>query len=158
MVPRTGQQWDYPNAWPPLNQMIIEGLGGSAALPGATADDARLLRGLSDDLAARCLDTMLLAWRRTGFVFEKYDATRPGFGGGGGEYTPQIGFGWSIGAAQVLLASAGGVPDGGGGAYAPRLPMLVGGCILALCLLVALSSGWRRRARASRSAAEYAKL
>jgi hypothetical protein len=36
-------------------------------------------------------------------MFEKYNAFEMGIGGGGGEYTPQIGFGWSNGVALVLL-------------------------------------------------------
>jgi hypothetical protein len=36
-------------------------------------------------------------------MFEKYNAFEIGSGGGGGEYTPQIGFGWSNGVALVLL-------------------------------------------------------
>jgi alpha,alpha-trehalase len=37
-------------------------------------------------------------------MHEKYDATRPGERGGGGEYTPQVGFGWTNGVALWLLA------------------------------------------------------
>jgi H+/Cl- antiporter ClcA len=36
-------------------------------------------------------------------MFEKYNAFEVGVGGGGGEYTPQLGFGWSNGVALVLL-------------------------------------------------------
>ena len=36
-------------------------------------------------------------------MHEKYDATQPGRRGGGGEYEPQIGFGWSNGVALWLL-------------------------------------------------------
>ena len=36
-------------------------------------------------------------------MHEKYDATAPGKRGGGGEYDPQIGFGWSNGVALWLL-------------------------------------------------------
>ena len=35
---------------------------------------------------------------------KKYDATAPGQYGGGGEYTPQVGFGWSNGVVLWLLA------------------------------------------------------
>lgn len=30
---QSGQQWDYPNAWPPLQHMLIEGRVGSICLP-----------------------------------------------------------------------------------------------------------------------------
>lgn len=36
-------------------------------------------------------------------MYEKYDAFVIGSGGDGGEYTPQVGFGWSNGVALVLL-------------------------------------------------------
>lgn len=38
-------------------------------------------------------------------MYEKYNAYEVGVGGGGGEYKPQIGFGWSNGVALVLLNS-----------------------------------------------------
>ena len=37
-------------------------------------------------------------------MFEKYNAFQNG-SGGGGEYTPQVGFGWTNGVALVLLAA-----------------------------------------------------
>lgn len=36
-------------------------------------------------------------------MYEKYNAFKVGVGGGGGEYVPQIGFGWTNGVALVLL-------------------------------------------------------
>lgn len=36
-------------------------------------------------------------------MYEKYNALQYGVGGGGGEYVPQLGFGWSNGVALVLL-------------------------------------------------------
>lgn len=38
-------------------------------------------------------------------MYEKYDAYEVGVGGGGGEYIPQVGFGWSNGVALALLAA-----------------------------------------------------
>ena len=40
-------------------------------------------------------------------MYEKYSAVDKGLGGGGGEYTPQVGFGWSNGVALTLLAQYG---------------------------------------------------
>ena len=37
-------------------------------------------------------------------MFEKYSVLRAGVGGDGGEYAPQVGFGWSNGVALCLLA------------------------------------------------------
>merc|ERR1712039_793261 len=86
-----GQQWDWPNAWPPLQLMLMEGL----AFAGE--------RSLARHLASEWLSTGLEAWKTTGYMYEKYNATWPGHGGSGGEYTPQIGFGWSNGVALSLL-------------------------------------------------------
>jgi hypothetical protein len=36
-------------------------------------------------------------------MYEKYDAFEVGVGGGGGEYVPQVGFGWTNGVALYLL-------------------------------------------------------
>ncbi len=36
-------------------------------------------------------------------MYEKYNAYKVGVGGGGGEYTPQIGFGWSNAVALILI-------------------------------------------------------
>jgi alpha,alpha-trehalase len=99
---RTGQQWDAPNAWPPLQLMLIEGLDRL----GDTAPESQRSRKIADDLASAWLQSNLKAWQDTGLMFEKYDAFRPGIGGGGGEYTPQVGFGWSNGVALSLLERA----------------------------------------------------
>ena len=45
----------------------------------------------------------------------RYDATRPGAGGGGGEYAPQVGFGWSNGVALEFLARFGDALRAGDG-------------------------------------------
>lgn len=39
-------------------------------------------------------------------MYEKYDALAFGHGGGGGEYVPQVGFGWSNAVALVLIDQA----------------------------------------------------
>lgn len=90
----TGQQWDWPNAWPPLQQMLIEGLRGSSA---AGAADMAL------QMAREWLYTGYVAFARSGWLYEKYRATQPGVGGGGGEYVPQVGFGWTNGVFLMLL-------------------------------------------------------
>jgi alpha,alpha-trehalase len=87
---KSGQQWDAPNGWPPLQWMAMEGVRryGRADL----ADNAR--------------DRWLAINRRTyaavGKMTEKYDVldlTRPA---GGGEYPTQDGFGWTNGVALAL--------------------------------------------------------
>ncbi len=105
VLPRTGQQWDWPNAWAPLQDWIIEGLAGCAKLPNMTVGESAFLLGFSRDLLFRWFNSTLLAFESSGFMFEKYDATKVGHGGGGGEYVPQVGFGWTNGVALQLLAS-----------------------------------------------------
>jgi len=89
---RSGQQWDAPNGWPPLQWLAIEGVRcyGRADL----ADTAR----------ARWLALNRWTYRSTGRMMEKYDVldiTRPA---GGGEYPNQDGFGWTNGVALALIA------------------------------------------------------
>ena len=45
--------------------------------------------------------------RSTGYMYEKYDATELGKGGGGGEYGVQIGFGWTNGVLLSLFKQYG---------------------------------------------------
>jgi len=96
----TGQQWDAPNAWPPLQSMLIEGLRGLCEASGGPS--------LAAELAQQWVGTCYTAWRQTGFMHEKYSASCYGVGGGGGEYEPQVGFGWSNGVVLQLLRDYGG--------------------------------------------------
>jgi alpha,alpha-trehalase len=86
----SGQQWDAPNGWPPLQWMAIEGVrcAGAAAL----ADSAR----------ARWLALARRTWRATGKMTEKYDVLDPSRPAGGGEYPTQDGFGWTNGVTLAL--------------------------------------------------------
>ncbi|XP_070685049.1 trehalase [Pempheris klunzingeri] len=90
----SGQQWDYPNAWPPLQHMLIQGL---SKLP---SEDAKQL---AFDLAQRWIRTNWLAYTKYEAMFEKYDVNGDGKPGGGGEYEVQLGFGWTNGVALQLL-------------------------------------------------------
>ena len=89
------------HAWPPLAQILIEGLDTCGAPGGAE---------LAAELARRWLHSNLKGWSATGHMHEKYDAPRPGERGGGGEYKPQIGFGWTNGVVLWLLARYAGTP------------------------------------------------
>mmetsp|Transcript_61311 Transcript_61311/g.109208 ORF Transcript_61311/g.109208 Transcript_61311/m.109208 type:complete len:576 (+) Transcript_61311:68-1795(+) len=91
----SGQQWDAPNAWAPIELMLIEGLDSLGHFPEA--------KDLANEIASAWLHSNIEAWMSAGVMFEKYDAGRPGWSGAGGEYHPQIGFGWSNGVALVLL-------------------------------------------------------
>ncbi|XP_052370194.1 trehalase isoform X2 [Oncorhynchus keta] len=94
----SGQQWDYPNAWPPLQHILIQGL---SSLPSQEA------RELGFDLAQRWIRTNWLAYVKYEAMFEKYDVNGDGKPGGGGEYEVQLGFGWTNGVALQLLSQYG---------------------------------------------------
>jgi alpha,alpha-trehalase len=99
------QQWDYPNAWAPLQDLIIDGVRNCAKLmKNMSVEDATLLTTFSKKISSRWLKTNILAWKNSGYMYEKYDSTKMGIGGGGGEYKPQIGFGWSNGVMFDILS------------------------------------------------------
>ncbi len=60
-------------------------------------------KSLGLDLATRFLSSSYKAWVATGQMHEKYNASVIGGVGAGGEYTPQVGFGWTNGAVLDLL-------------------------------------------------------
>lgn len=86
----TGQQWDSPNGWAPLQWVAVNGLR-------AYGED-RLAR----TIATRWLGTVATVYANTGKLLEKYDVVtlKPG---GGGEYPLQDGFGWTNGTTIGLL-------------------------------------------------------
>ena len=91
----TGHQWDYPNAWAPLSHVVVEGLDAHGGDEG---------KKLAREIAVRWVESNATLFRKTGYMHEKYDARTPGERpGGGGEYVPQRGFGWSNGVALAFL-------------------------------------------------------
>lgn len=88
------QQWDAPNAWAPIVMIIIMGLRTLDTEPS---------RALAHEIKQQWLQTGYMAYQRDGYMYEKYDAYVVGKGGGGGEYEPQIGFGWTNGVVLALL-------------------------------------------------------
>ena len=88
----SGQQWDAPNGWPPLQWLAIQG----ASRYGR--DD------LADDARNRWLALNRRTYRVTGKMTEKYDVSDLGKRAGGGEYPTQDGFGWTNGVALGLAA------------------------------------------------------
>jgi alpha,alpha-trehalase len=87
----TGQQWDAPNGWAPLQWIAIQGLGnyGHAELAHA--------------IAQRWIRENLAVYRTTGRLVEKYDVSGDE-AARGGEYPLQDGFGWTNGVLRKLLA------------------------------------------------------
>lgn len=91
----SGEQWDRPNGWPPLQWMAMKGLHDHG-------HDT-----LARTIAHRWLDTVGALYRREAKLVEKYalrDQAPPhGEGGDGGEYPLQDGFGWTNGVTRCLL-------------------------------------------------------
>lgn len=88
---RTGQQWDDPNGWAPLQWVAISGLRAYG------------MTGPAQRIAGSWLATVRREYDASGKLLEKYDVVerRPG---GGGEYPNQDGFGWTNGVTRALIA------------------------------------------------------
>lgn len=81
----TGQQWDAPNGWAPLQWMTYKGLKNYGH------------DQLAAEIKKRWMHANETEYARTGKMMEKYDVTDTGCKAGGGEYPNQDGFGWSNG-------------------------------------------------------------
>lgn len=86
----SGQQWDKPNGWAPLQWIAVTGL--------RRYDH----HALACEIADRWIATVEETYARTGILFEKYDVENCGVGHGG-EYAPQIGFGWTNGVTADFI-------------------------------------------------------
>jgi len=113
----TGQQWDEPNGWAPLQWIAVNGLDRYGHQP------------LADAIASRWIRTVSGVFRCTGRLVEKYNVDT-GSPGGGGEYPLQDGFGWTNGVTRALLDRPGARADSkpaacpAGAVAAERQPML----------------------------------
>jgi alpha,alpha-trehalase len=107
---RSGQQWDAPNGWPPLQWLAAEGVRRY----GRTA--------LADTVRSRWLALNRRTYRDTGRMMEKYDVIDPTRPAGGGEYPGQDGFGWTNGVALAWGARSRspGMPSLRSGGTGPR--------------------------------------
>jgi alpha,alpha-trehalase len=85
----TGQQWDSPNGWAPLQYIAVMGLR-------RYGQDA-----LAREIAYRWLKIVQRVYLETGTLLEKYNVLVDK-AGGGGEYPTQDGFGWTNGTYVVL--------------------------------------------------------
>ena len=88
----TGQQWDAPNGWAPLQWMAVIGLENYG------------YKELAANIAERWIKLNTAVFNRTGKLMEKYNVVDTHLEAGGGEYAGQDGFGWTNG---VLLALKG---------------------------------------------------
>ena len=86
----SGQQWDAPNGWAPLQYLTIEGLANYGHSEFA------------DQIRTRWLTLNEAVFQRTGKMMEKYNVADTSLESGGGEYDNQEGFGWTNGVYLAL--------------------------------------------------------
>ncbi|XP_065920770.1 trehalase-like isoform X2 [Dysidea avara] len=91
----SGQQWDFPNAWPPLQWMFIYGLSQGSH---------ESLKMAAKEAAQKWVNANWIGWKVNNTMYEKYDCEVPGAPGRGGEYIVQSGFGWTNGVILDLLS------------------------------------------------------
>lgn len=89
LVP-SGQQWDWPNGWAPLQWMAVAGLRHYGH------------DHLAREIALRWVALNQEVFRRTGRLLEKYNVVDLSLPAGGGEYPTQDGFAWTNGVLMRL--------------------------------------------------------
>ena len=87
----SGEQWDMPNAWPPVVHALIMGLA-----------QVSMLQNAAKMVAQQWLQGSFDVFCHSKTIFEKRNVLHTG-AGGGGEYDVQVGFGWSNGVLLDLL-------------------------------------------------------
>jgi alpha,alpha-trehalase len=87
----TGQQWDAPNGWAPLQWMAVIGLENYG------------FHKLASTIAERWMKLNTDVFNRTGKLMEKYNVVDTHLEAGGGEYEGQDGFGWTNGVLLAML-------------------------------------------------------
>jgi alpha,alpha-trehalase len=86
----TGEQWDAPNGWAPIQWIAVDGLRRYQ------------LNGLAEKIACRWTVNVAEFYRQSGKLVEKYNVLDVGRSGSGGEYPTQDGFGWTNGVVRQL--------------------------------------------------------
>jgi alpha,alpha-trehalase len=107
----TGEQWDAPNGWAPLQWLAIAGTRRYGH------------HAFADEVRRRWLRPVGSLYEREAKLVEKYALVHTAagaVGGGGGEYPLQDGFGWTNGVTRRLLHEAPGDPAHGARAGRPR--------------------------------------
>jgi alpha,alpha-trehalase len=89
-IRNTGQQWDEPNGWAPLQYIACRGL-----MQYGYTD-------LADRIRKNWRNMNEKIYADTGKMMEKYNVTDLNRPGGGGEYPNQDGFGWTNGVYLTL--------------------------------------------------------
>ncbi len=81
----TGQQWDAPNGWAPLQWIAYRGLKNYGH------------DRLAEEVRSRWLKAVENVYEKTGKMTEKYNVYEESTNASGGEYPNQDGFGWTNG-------------------------------------------------------------
>lgn len=89
----SGQQWDAPNGWAPLQWITYTALLNYGSL------------ALADEVKSKWMSTNERVFKQTGKMMEKYNVADTTLSGGGGEYPNQDGFGWTNGVYIALKNS-----------------------------------------------------
>jgi len=96
---KTGQQWDSPNGWAPLQWITIQGLRNYNQ------------KELANTIKQRWTDLNVRVYKTTGKMVEKYNVLDITLEAGGGEYPVQDGFGWTNGVLLKLLSEPEPIKD-----------------------------------------------
>jgi alpha,alpha-trehalase len=91
----SGQQWDFPNGWAPMQWITYQGLM-RYDFKETAAEIRKRWMALNDKV-----------FRETGKMMEKYNVVDTDSEAGGGEYPNQDGFGWTNGVYLCLKANKG---------------------------------------------------
>ncbi|KAI9430638.1 alpha,alpha-trehalase [Russula earlei] len=94
----SGQQWDAPNGWAPLQWMAIKGLINYHQTT------------LAHEITKRWITLNVHTYQQTGKLMEKYNVVDIHQKAGGGEYPGQDGFGWTNGVLLKLISLYGANP------------------------------------------------
>ena len=81
----SGEQWDAPNGWAPLQWMAC------TAMKQYGFDE------FAESIAERWTKNVEKVFEKTGRLTEKYNVVNDELNAGGGEYANQDGFGWTNG-------------------------------------------------------------
>ncbi|KRX02682.1 Six-hairpin glycosidase-like protein [Pseudocohnilembus persalinus] len=95
----TGQQWDLPNAWAPSQYYILEGLWKQPQNLKAQ----QLAKQISQNFLKNAFCSYYNPDLSEKAIYEKYNSEQIGQPGGAGEYTIQVGFGWTNGTILRIL-------------------------------------------------------
>jgi alpha,alpha-trehalase len=88
----SGQQWDAPNGWAPLQWICYQGLLNYG------------FKDIATEAKTRWLTSNEAVFQKTGKMTEKYDVWNESADASGGEYPNQDGFGWTNGVYLVMVS------------------------------------------------------